>query len=173
MPVFFANYDKPGKLPDGSNTTIPYGGKINTTLVKFDKHWQVLEGFIYPKALTDRWGDMSNSGGSWGPDGNLYISGHDPAEVYKVRFPTAGSLMESAEIIPVNIRGQGIAWDHARPGVFYGIIRATSAEVAQGLTHRVTVFQTNVRPRRGGFDRNPDRKEERKEDSNDGDRFHP
>lgn len=140
----FANYDKTGKNPDGSNTNIPYGGKINTTLVKFDENWQAVEGYIYPKVLTDRWADMSNSGGSWGPDGWLYISGHDPAEVYKIRFPVAGSLMEVVEIIPANIRGQGIAWDHSNPGVLYGIVRATSAEIAQGLTHKVTVMKSNV-----------------------------
>ena len=30
---------------------------------------------------------MSNSGGSWGPDGFLYLTGHDPAEIYKMRLP--------------------------------------------------------------------------------------
>lgn len=44
--------------------------------------------------------------------------------------------------------GQGIAWDHSDEGVLYGIIRATSAEVAQGLTHRVVVFKSNVRRRK-------------------------
>jgi len=117
----FANYDRPS---DG----IPYGGKINTTLVKFDAKWQFQEAWIYPKALLDKFEDMSNSGGSWGPDGYLYLSGHDPQEVYKVKLPSAGSIVEFLEVLPVDIRGQGIAWDRSVPGknkgLLYGIKRA-------------------------------------------------
>jgi hypothetical protein len=151
----FANYDRTGRNPDGSNSPLPYGGKINTTLVKFDRHWGVLKAWIFPRALLDRFADMSNSGGSWGPDGRLYLTGHDPAEVYKIRFPSAGSILEVEEIIPANIRGQGIAWDRPR-GVLYGIIRATSAEQAQGQTHRVVVFQSNLRPKKKDWSRDKD-----------------
>jgi hypothetical protein len=152
----FANYDRTGRNPDGSNSPLPYGGKINTTLVKFDKNWGVLKAWIFPLALLNKFADMSNSGGSWGPDGRLYLTGHDPAEVYKIRFPSAGSILEVEEIIPANIRGQGIAWDPARPGVLYGIIRATSAEQAAGQTHRVVVFQSNLKPRKRDWHRSRD-----------------
>lgn len=134
----FANYDRLG--PDGN----PYGGKINTTLAKFDKHWNILQTWIYPESLLEKFEEMSNSGGSWGPDGFLYITGHDPAEVYKVRIPDAGSMIEVVETIPLNIRGQGIAWDRDEGNVLYGIIRATSEEREQGGTHKVTVFQSNL-----------------------------
>lgn len=43
--------------------------------------------------------------------------------------------------IPMNIRGQGIAWDRSEPGVIYGIIRATAKERAQGGGHKVTAFR--------------------------------
>jgi hypothetical protein len=94
-----------------------------------------------PKALLDKFEDMSNSGGSWGPDGYLYLSGHDPAEIYRMRLPAAGSVLEHVETIPMNIRGQGIAWDRSDRGVIYGIIRATAAERKAGGTHKVTVFR--------------------------------
>lgn len=149
----FANYDRTGRLPNGQDSGQPYGGKYNTTLVKFDENWQVLQGWIFPVSLLDKFADMSNSGGSWGPDGRLYVTGHDPAEVYKIRFPEAGSILEVEETIPANIRGQGIAWDpSSNDGVLYGIIRATSAEVAQGKTHRVVVFKSNIRKRRKWHD---------------------
>jgi hypothetical protein len=151
----FANYDRVGRNPDGTNSPLPYGGKYNTTLVKFDENWQVLQGWIFPVELLNRFADMSNSGGSWGPDGRLYLTGHDPAEVYKIRFPTAGSILEVEEIIPANIRGQGIAWDHSNEGVLYGIIRATSAEEAQGRTNRVVVFKSNV-PRKRRWNKDDD-----------------
>ena len=41
-------------------------------------------------------------------------------------------MLELAAIIPMNIRGQGIAWDRSDPGVIYGIIRATAQEKAAG-----------------------------------------
>jgi hypothetical protein len=162
----FANYDRTGRNPDGSNSPLPYGGKINTTMVKFDKNWQVLQAWIFPYDLLARFADMSNSGGSWGPDGNLYVTGHDPAEVYKIRFPEAGSVLEVDQVIPANIRGQGIAWDHANPGVLYGIIRATSAEVAAGITHKVVVFQSNLPScsRRDWHDCENDRRDRSRDD---------
>ena len=89
---------------------------------------------------------MSNSGGSWGPDGDLYLSGHDPAEVSRVRLPKMGSVLEVVDILPMNIRGQGIAWDRSKPGVIYGIIRATKKELEAGGSHKVTVFKLVDKP---------------------------
>ncbi len=132
----FANYDRllgPGKTP--------YGHKANTVMVKLTKDFRALQSWTLPKAILDRFEDMSNSGGSWGPDGFLYLSGHDPAEIYKMRLPKAGSVLELVETLPMNIRGQGIAWDRSAPGVIYGIIRATSKERAEGKSHKVTVFR--------------------------------
>jgi hypothetical protein len=144
----FANYNKEGKLPDGTKAGVPYaihtGGNINTTLVKFDEDWQVLEAWIFPTELLEKFEHMSNSGGSWGPDGKLYVTGHDLAELYQIRFPEAGSVLEVAETIGLNIRGQGIAWDPSEEGVLYGIIRATDEEEDQGMTNRVVVFASDL-----------------------------
>ncbi|HEX6240059.1 MAG TPA: hypothetical protein VFZ61_04170, partial [Polyangiales bacterium] len=85
----------------------------------------------------------------------LYLTGHDPAEVYKIRFPRAGSILEVEETIPANIRGQGIAWDRSRPGTFYGIIRATADEESQGIPNKVVVFETNVSKTRRHWQRWP------------------
>jgi len=132
----FANYDRllgPGKTP--------YGHKANTVMVKLTKDFQPVQAWTLPKAILDRFEDMSNSGGSWGPDGYLYLTGHDPAELYRMRLPKAGPVLELVDIIPMNIRGQGIAWDRSQPGVIYGIIRASASERAGGGSHRVTVFR--------------------------------
>jgi len=132
----FANYDKPFG-PDKS----PYGRKANTQMIKFTPDFRFVEGWVLPKELLDRFEDMSNSGGSWGPDGFLYLSGHDPAELYRVRLPKAGSVLEVVDVIPMNIRGQGVAWDRNAPGMIYGIIRATVTERAAGGGHKVTAFK--------------------------------
>ena len=132
----FANYD----VPYGPNKT-PYGHKAATQMVKFTADFKFVEGWVMPKAILEKFEAMSNSGGSWGPDGYLYLTGHDPAEVYKMRLPKAGSVLELVETIPMNIRGQGIAWDRSDRGVIYGVIRATSKERASGVSNKVTVFR--------------------------------
>jgi hypothetical protein len=137
----FANYDR----LLGPNKT-PYGHKANTLVVKLDPQFKLVESFTLPKALLEKFEDMSNSGGSFGPDGFLYLSGHDPAEIYKVRPPEAGSVLEVVETIPMNIRGQGIAWDRSQPGVIYGIIRATKKEIDAGGGHKVTAFKLVDKP---------------------------
>lgn len=132
----FANYDR----LLGPNKT-PYGHKLNTVTVQMTADFRPVQMWTLPKAILDKFEDMSNSGGSWGPDGFLYLSGHDPAEIYRMRLPKAGSILELVDVLPMNIRGQGIAWDRAQPNVIYGIIRATKKEVAAGGTHKVTVFK--------------------------------
>jgi hypothetical protein len=132
----FANYDR----LLGPNKT-PYGHKANTLMVKLTRDFRPVSSWTLPKAILDRFEDMSNSGGSWGPDGFLYLTGHDPAELYRMRLPKAGSVLELVDIMPMNIRGQGIAWDRSQPGVIYGIIRATAKERAAGGNHKVTVFR--------------------------------
>jgi hypothetical protein len=92
----------------------PYGHKANTVMVQLTKDFRPVQSWTLPKAILDRFEEMSNSGGSWGPDGYLYLTGHDPAELYRMRLPKAGSVLELVDIIPMNIRGQGIAWDRSR-----------------------------------------------------------
>lgn len=108
-----------------SSYPIPYGGVASTTIIKFDDNWQPQEAWVLPAKLLAKFENMSNSGGSWGSDGRLYLSGHDPAEVYVVKLPEAGSILEWVDTIPMDIRGQGIAWDRSTTqGILYGIIRA-------------------------------------------------
>lgn len=109
----FAHYNK---LKDKNLTDNTY-----TTLVKFDDQWRMLEAWVYPQSIIDRFDGMSNSGGSWGPDGRLYLTGHDRSELYVVGFPKAGSVLVLEEIIPIGNRGQGFAWDRTDPGVIYTI----------------------------------------------------
>ena len=132
----FANYDK----PYGPNKS-KYGDKLNTVMVKMTKDFVPVGSWTLPKVLLDKFEDMSNSGGEWGPDGFLYLTGHDPAELYRVRLPRSGSVLEVVDTIPMNIRGQGFAWDWSKKDEVYGIIRATAEEKKAGKQHKVTVFK--------------------------------
>lgn len=127
----FANYNRVfDKSP------IAYGNKYNTQIVRFDADWRVAEAWVLPDALVDKFGDMSNSGGSWGPDGKLYITGHDNAELYEMELPEIGPILKWVATIPAEIAGQGIAFDHTQPGVLYGIIR--KKDVSEVTVSRVT-----------------------------------
>ncbi len=133
--MVFANYDQPYG-PDRTK----YGNKLNTQLIRFSPTFQMLEAWTLPRTLLDRFELMSNSGGSWGPDGFLYLTGHDLPELYRMRLPSSGSVLELVDTIPMAVRGQGIAWDRSVPGTIYGIVRATAEERQRGGSHKVVRF---------------------------------
>ena len=111
-----------------------YSNKVNddpfakphtfTSLVKFDRQWRRMAGWTFHDRLLNLFAPQSCSGGGWGPDGCLYCTGHDRAEVYQLELPRAGSTLVLKQTIPVEITGQGIAWDKSRPGELYGISRS-------------------------------------------------
>ena len=100
-----------------------------TSLVKFDDQWRRLEAWVFPKEVLERFDPLSCSGGGWGPDGNLYCTGHDLGELYCLRLPRAGAALSLVKTIPINITGQGVAWDPSRRGVIFGISRPTGEVV--------------------------------------------
>ncbi len=109
----FAHY---GKLKSITGTDNAW-----TTLVKFDDNWQALESWVFPEELLRRFQNMSNSGGSWGPDGLLYCTGHDEPELYALQLPVTGSVLELVDIISATNTGQGLAWDRNNSGVLFMI----------------------------------------------------
>ena len=117
----FANYDK---VQQGG--TAAYGHTNNTQVVKFDDDFRVLQAWTLPLAILDRMRPMSNSGGSWGPDGYLYLTGHDRGEIYVMQIPDAGSALVWVATVKVPvIKGQGIAWDRSVPErILWGINKA-------------------------------------------------
>ncbi len=113
----FANYNR---LP--GQHTCAYGNQY-TQIVRFDAEWRVAEAWVLPKELLEKFGDMSNSGGSWGPDGRLWISGHDKPEAYALTLPESGSVLRWAGTASLDIAGQGIAWDRSDRQVIWGVVR--------------------------------------------------
>jgi hypothetical protein len=108
---------------DGAAGAVAGKGPDWSTLVAFDPDWSRREGYVFPTALVDRVRPYSFSGGAWGPDGHLYVTGHDSTTVYELRRPSAGSQLRFLETHDFPGEGQGIAWDPARPHVLYGIRR--------------------------------------------------
>ncbi|OJU08453.1 MAG: hypothetical protein BGN86_05545 [Caulobacterales bacterium 68-7] len=115
--ALFANYDNDGKEAPRDHTW--------TTLVKFDDQWRRLEAWGLPKSVLERMSPMSASGGGWGPDGRLYLSGHDRPEIYALVIPPGGGVLDHVETIEMEAEGQAIDWDESQPGMLYGITRRT------------------------------------------------
>jgi hypothetical protein len=98
-----------------------------TSLVKYDLEWRQLEAWVFPKNILELFAPKSNSGGAWGSDGLLYLTGHDRAEVYVMKIPKSGYILEHVRTLPAPIEGQGIAIDRSAKGkqILYGIKRAS------------------------------------------------
>lgn len=100
---------------------------LGTRLVEMDDDFSVLRSWAFPRALRRRLAPMSNSGGSWGPDGRLWLTGHDRGEAYIAMPPkNGGSVIDwKATVALPDIEGQGIAWyrDGAEP-TLYGLQRS-------------------------------------------------
>jgi hypothetical protein len=121
----FANYDGRGGEPGRDHSF--------TALVKFDDAWKPVRQWSFPRSVLDRFAPRSASGGVWGDRGLLYVSGHDRAEIYVLRLPRRGDVLEHAATIASPIEGQAIALDPADHRMMYGVSRKTREVVATRL----------------------------------------
>lgn len=120
----FANYNDSGTTPGFDQRW--------THVSQFDDAWQMQQSWLFPSQVVATWGRSSCSGGDWGDDGFLYVTGHDAPELYVLRLPKQGVTLEYVTTIAVPFEGQGWAWDRSVPGerVIYGISRARQDVVA-------------------------------------------
>jgi hypothetical protein len=123
--VCFAHYDQFRK-ETGKGTEW-------TVLVRFDTDWHEKESWTFPQNVISELKPMSASGGSWGPDGYLYITGHDSSKVYVLKLPQSGSVLQYVQSAKIGSHGQGIAWDRSEKNVLYGIIRKDNSVVVSEL----------------------------------------
>lgn len=120
----FSNYNDSGTTP-GFDQRWTYFGQ-------YDERWQMLQSWLFPPQVIATWGRSASSGGDWGDDGLLYVTGHDARELYVLRLPRQGVTLEYVTTIDVPFEGQAWAWDRSRPGerVIYGISRARQEIIA-------------------------------------------
>jgi hypothetical protein len=116
----------------------PGRGPEWTRLVEFDDDWRETGGWVLPADLVAKLGmrGYSCSGGALGPEGRLYVTGHDEPELYVLEFPSAGPELKWVATIPVPAEGQAFGWDPVERSVIYLLARKTR-EIIVG---RVTVL---------------------------------
>lgn len=110
----FANYDDRGGDAGRDHRS--------TVLVKFDDSWRRVSAWLFPETVLTRLAPKSISGGVWGSDSLLYVTGHDAQELYVLALPDAGGTLRHVATVPIAAPGQAIAW-HAAEARLWGIDR--------------------------------------------------
>ena len=112
----FAHYDGKGG--------VPYKDHRSTRVARYDENWREQGGWMLPDTVLRRLAPHSASGGGIGPDGLLYLTGHDREEMYVLDFPERGPKLKHIATIDIGLQGQAFAWDQSREGrVVWGISR--------------------------------------------------
>ncbi|QDS94323.1 hypothetical protein FF011L_31020 [Roseimaritima multifibrata] len=106
-----------------------------TKLIRYDDDWKPIAEFTFPENVVKRFLPNSNSGGSFGPNGRLFVTGHDHPELYVLDVPAESGTLTYKTTIAAPITGQGIAWDRSDIGTLFGIDRRQKEVVSMRLSH--------------------------------------
>jgi hypothetical protein len=119
--ALFANYDPPRSHLGRTHR--------DTRVVLFNDSWAEVGGYALPETILEKLPPTSISGGSFGPDDLLYLTGHDAPELYVVRVPNQGPVLQHVATIAAPLEGQAWAWDRGAGRTIYGITRRSSEVV--------------------------------------------
>ncbi|HET7695968.1 MAG TPA: hypothetical protein VFK57_09700 [Vicinamibacterales bacterium] len=98
----FAHYDQNGGLP--------FKNHRFSSVVAFDAEWRRTGGWLLPASVLERMAPYAASGGAIGPDGWLYLLGHDRPEMYVVARPPMGPALIHVATIDLEAEGQAFSW---------------------------------------------------------------
>ncbi len=88
-----------------------------------DDRWRRVGGWALPPQLVERMAPQAASGGAIGPDGLLYMMGHDRPEMYVLARPARGPYLIHVATIAIDAEGQAFDFDESRPGEVCAISR--------------------------------------------------
>jgi len=98
----FVHYDGRGGVPYKSNGY--------TSLVRFDNQWRRTGGWLFPPAILKLMAPHGTSGGAIGPDGYLYVTGHDLPQMYVLAKPSMGPYLLHIATVAIAAHGQAFSW---------------------------------------------------------------
>jgi hypothetical protein len=121
-----------------ANYPEPRGGEPGhdhrwTSLVRLDLAFRPTALWHFPDSILALFAPMSCSGGSWGGDGLLYVTGHDLPELYALRLPNSGTVLEHIATIPLPTGGQAISWDRSEARILWSLDRKSKQVVASRI----------------------------------------
>ncbi|MDP3495599.1 MAG: hypothetical protein Q8R82_21035, partial [Hyphomonadaceae bacterium] len=96
-----------------------------SSVVTYDAQWRRTGGWLFPKPVVERMAPYAASGGALGPDGLLYILGHDRPEMYVLGRPVMGPTLIHIATIDLEAEGQAFAFADGR--TIYAIDRRKGA----------------------------------------------
>jgi hypothetical protein len=111
----FAHYDKAGG--------VPYKNHSFSSAVVFDDEWRRTGGWLFPASAMERMAPYAASGGAIGPDGWLYLLGHDRPEMYVVGRPPMGPSLIHVATIDLEAEGEAFSWAQNGSRTIYAIDR--------------------------------------------------
>jgi hypothetical protein len=111
----FSHYDK--------NGGVPFKDHSFSSVVTFDREWRRTGGWLLPDSTLERMAPYASSGGAIGPDGFLYLLGHDRPELYVVGRPEMGPVLTHVATIAIEAEGQAFSWAKNSRRVIYTIDR--------------------------------------------------
>jgi hypothetical protein len=85
-----------------------------SSVVTFDGEWRRTGGWLFPAPVVERMAPDAASGGAIGPDGLLYILGHDRAEMYVLARPSMGPTLLHVATIDLQAAGQAFSFAEGR-----------------------------------------------------------
>lgn len=85
-----------------------------SSVVTFDADWRRIGGWLFPTAVVERMAPDAASGGAIGPDGLLYVLGHDRPEMYVLARPSMGPTLLHVATIDLEAEGQAFAFAEGR-----------------------------------------------------------
>jgi hypothetical protein len=98
----FSHYD--------TNGGVPFKNHTFSSVVTFDSEWRRTGGWLLPASTLERMAPYASSGGAIGPDGWLYLLGHDRPEMYVVGRPPMGPVLSHVATIALEAEGQAFSW---------------------------------------------------------------
>lgn len=131
----------------GKRGGVPGRGPEQTRIVELDDEWREVKRWTFPPEVIAQIAQRgySFSGGAVGPDGHLYVTGHDEPQLYVLQFSRADNTLRWTATVPVLAEGQAFAWDPAERGVIHLILKRTR-EIITGRVH----LAGDGAPRRSG-----------------------
>ncbi len=94
-------------------------------VTQFDDKNLPLQRWRFPSELVQRFGAYSASGGQFGPEGHLFVTGHDARELYVLSMKPESPELQWLATIPISAAGQAFCFDPTAPEHLYSTQRKT------------------------------------------------
>ena len=121
----FAHYSSKGG--------VPFKDSAYSSIVTYDADWRRTGGWLIPESVIARMAPYAASGGALGPNGLLYMLGHDRPELYVMARPVMGPTLIHVATIALDAPGQAFSF---APG---GAHEVFAIDRSEGVVRRIAL----------------------------------